>query len=463
MKKLVLFMVILFSLSNIFAKDLSSNIDFNSLEKYLEETVTANHVPGMAFVLTNSKNTLFAKTFGQCKNLDQQFFLGSESKSFTALCIMQLSEKKLLNLDDDISIYLPDYSFSKKVTVKSLLNQVSGFDTHMKLNNVKVTNRYGKYEYANINYDLLGKIIETVSGTSYEDYIKKNVFDPLEMNGSIANADKVKNSERLLTGNRNYFGFFITGDADYPTEKSWFHEPAGFITSTPNDYAKYLRMYLNNGLSERNQIIAQESSIKSMWYDNVEISKNEPARYGMGWNCLEENGTTFLSHGGQVENYITYMLVIPQRDLAFTFMINGNDHLVMNALMDKTIPGLVSILNGGQECKINRFSYLVFHSILDFFYFLIIAFSTFILIKSIRQRKNSFKGSKKNIIHSIIEYIVWPVFLLLLPRIIAATPMWVVKSFVPDMFYTLIAGVVLSLTGLLVRALSEIRIHGINK
>ena len=124
-------------------------------DSYLAEIVRAYHIPGMAFFISDPEKTLFSKCVGQCRGMDRQFFIGSMSKSYTALCIMQLAEKGLVNLDEDISAYLPAYAFAKKVSVRSLLNQTSGFDTHMKLHNAKLTKSYGSYEYANVNCGLL--------------------------------------------------------------------------------------------------------------------------------------------------------------------------------------------------------------------------------------------------------------------------------------------------------------------
>lgn len=149
---------------------------FEKLDSYFDEIKKAYHIPGLAVIITDPNQTLYSKNLGQCTDSGQQFFLGSMSKSFTAFSVMQLVEKDLINLDDDISVYLPEYKFEKKVSVLNLLNHTSGFNTHAKFADFKITESYGKYEYANINYDLLGKIIEKVSGMTYADYVAENIF-----------------------------------------------------------------------------------------------------------------------------------------------------------------------------------------------------------------------------------------------------------------------------------------------
>ena len=408
-------------------------------DSYLAEIVRSYHIPGMAFFISDPEKTLFSKCLEQCGDMDRQFFIGSMSKSYTALCIMQLAEKGLVNLDGDISAYLPDYAFAKKVSVRSLLNQTSGFDTHMKLHNARLTKSYGSYEYANVNYDLLGKIVEAVSGMSYEAYVREHVFLPLAMNDSMADAGKAKDSGKLLRGNRNCFGFFVRGDADYPTEKSWFHEPAGFLAITPADHAKYLRMYLNGGRTEQGGQIISSESVDAMWYDNVPIGTKYDAYYGMGWNYMEWDGMKVVFHGGQVENYITYMFILPGRGLAVCFMVNGNDEFGMNALMDNAFWDSLSILNGKPAKKVNHAAYVLIHLALDVLYLCMILLSLFLLVRAFARKRKP--------VLMLLGYAVWPVFLLVFTKLLFDTPLWVVKYFVPDLFWVIVVCVTLSLAG----------------
>ena len=422
-----------------------SDEQISRFDSYLDEITEAYHIPGMAFFITDSEKTIFSKTFGQCVSMDQNFFVGSISKSYTALSVMRLVEKGLINLDDDISVYLPEYSFPKKVSVLSLLNHTSGFNTHAKLHNAKITGSYGKYEYANVNYDLLGKIVEKVSGKSFAEYVQENIFTPIGMSKSQADAKKMKGDKNLLLGNRNFFGIFVTGDADYPNEKSWFHEPAGFMNLTPNDHAKYLRMYLNGGITEQGERIVKKETIDSMWYENVPIGSDN-AFYGRGWNYMEHDGMKIVFHGGQVENYISYMFILPEKNLAVCFMVNGNDEFGMNELMDNAFWDSLSILKGAEPKKVNHAEYVLIHIFLDIAYLLVILFSAFLLIKSFRTSKKS-KGRIKKIVLAILGYAVWPFLLLFCTKIFFGTPLWVVKSYVPDLYLTILAGSVLSIFG----------------
>ena len=451
MKKLFLLLTLFVLGISCFAED-----RFQRLEKYITEVNEAYHIPGMGFIVTTPEKPIIEKAYGECTSLDQQFYIGSMSKSYTALCVMQLVEKGLVHLEDDISVYLPDYKFEKPVTVLALLNQTSGFDTHAKLHNVKITDMYGKYEYANVNYDLLGKIVEAASGHTYEDYVQQNIFGPLGMADSRANAWAVKDSPKLLLGNRNYFGFFKRGEAVFPVEKSWFHEPAGYIATTPHDHAKYLRMYLNGGKTggAENSIISSDS-IKTMWYKNVPLGeKDYDAYYGMGFNYMKYKDTPMIFHGGQVENGITYMYILPEEQLAVCFMINAGDEFVMNNLMNNVIWESIDIINGAEPAKVNHATYILLHILYDFIYLLMIGFSVLILIKAIKSKPGF---AIKKLICGVTGYILWPVLLLTFSELFFDTPLWVVKLYVTDLFIIIVTIAIISFSAGVIRCVKLFR------
>ena len=460
MRKLFLIFTLLLTAAMSVWAEVHTDDRLQKLEIYLDEVAEAYHIPGMACVITNPKEALFEKTYGQCTSLDRQFYIGSMSKSYTALCIMQLVEKGLVSLDADISLYLPDYKFLKPVTVLALLNQTSGFDTHAKVHNVKQKKSYGKYEYANVNYDLLGKIIEAASGQTYEAYIQQNVFEPLGMADSKANAWAVKDSPKLLEGNRNYFGFFKQGPAVFPVEKSWFHEPAGYIATTPHDHAKYLRMYQNEGKavygSEAPEArILSPEGIQKMWFKNVsEGDKEFDVYYGMGWNYMNWKGQSVLFHGGQVENGITFQYILPDKKLAVCFMINASDYLVMNNLMNGVIFGSIEVLNGGQTVKVKHSTYILMHLLIDLIYLLILGLSIFILYKAIKSKPGF---TVKKIICGITGYILWPLLLLTGIKLFANTPLWVVRLFVTDLYIIIVTSIICSFGAGIIRCVKVMR------
>jgi len=102
-----------------------------------------------------------------CTSADQTFIIGSLSKSFTAVCVMQLVEQGAIDLDAPAALYAPGYGVPSVVTVRDLLNQTSGFGYFQPLADATVGETLGSFSYSNANYDLLGRIVENVSGETY--------------------------------------------------------------------------------------------------------------------------------------------------------------------------------------------------------------------------------------------------------------------------------------------------------
>ena len=144
--------------------------------------------------------------------------LGSVSKSFTALAIMQLVEQGKINLKEPVQTYIPwfqiaDQEEAEKMTIQHLLNQTSGLSTYdgqvaiskgdqtlkehiQSLTNTELTYPVGEqYQYSNLNYGILGLVVEEVTNKSYQEYINEYIFKPLEMNNSYADPkDDINNT-----------------------------------------------------------------------------------------------------------------------------------------------------------------------------------------------------------------------------------------------------------------------------
>jgi CubicO group peptidase (beta-lactamase class C family) len=233
------------------------------------------------------------------------FQVGTITKQFTAAAIYKLKEKGLLATQDKISKYIPDYPNGNKITIKDLLNNTSGIPEYSIL--VKDTEP-GKHtytpkelieifkdkplsfepgtnsEYSNSNYILLGYIIEKVSGTSYEDYIKTNIFTPLGMNnsGMLNNKDKVKG---MAIGYSH-----ISSDSK---GKSSGIEPS-LLYSTGEAYSTVEDLLI--------------------WYNNLRPSKllsesslNEMFTLSMGWFPNRTLGDDTVSNSGSIGGFTSYI------------------------------------------------------------------------------------------------------------------------------------------------------------
>ena len=231
---------------------------YEQIDAYLSDAASKAHFPAMSVTIVDQENVLLAKTYGKCESTDTPFLLGSVSKSFTALCVMQLVEQGKIDLDKNIGEYLPEARGGNLITVRQLLNHTSGLGEHQNLTNYKIVGKQGVHVYANVNYSLLGKMIERVSNQSYESYVSANIFAPLNMTHSAATLEKsIENG--LIGGYENWFGGNVKTKPKYPNPSdAWISVPAGYLTASTADLGKYLQMYLNDGQG----IISSERAFK---------------------------------------------------------------------------------------------------------------------------------------------------------------------------------------------------------
>ena len=411
--------------------------DYSSIDKQIAEDIEKYHIPAMAVAVVNKDSVLFEKTYGNCESANQPFIIGSMSKSFTAIAIMQLYEQGKIDLESQIDEYIDTSEWFEnntdhsRITVKDLLNHTSGITTFQAFGSLKSTVQYGSYEYANVNYGLLGLIIEAVSGMSYEQYIEQNIFEPIGMSHSAASLEKSKENG-LIEGYRNYFGIPVAGEPDYPdkiNKGTWTNIPAGYLSSSLTDMEKYLQMYLCGG-----ENILSSESIDRMFYDNVPAG--DGTYYGMGWNYVTGMySQPVLMHAGLVENYTSNMFIIPEKSIAVVVLVNMNDYLVCNNLLGNVVMPLL----GEHKQKLPNL-YLILHAVIDVICFVIFFIS---IHSAVTLKKWRIKTSEKKLfVSDIIRHMILTILLLSVPPIMA-TPYKVVWLFAKDIMLVIIINAVL--------------------
>src|SRR5258705_8901247 len=208
---------------------------FPIIDKIFKDYADSNHLPGVAYGLVVDGKLVYKGNIGYT-DIDKKtpvyyfslFRNASMSKSFAAMAILKFRDEGKVNLDDPAYLYIPELKNLKyptadapHITVRHLLSHSAGFpednpwgDRQLADTDKDLLELIGKqlsfsnppgiaYEYSNLGFALLGKIITTVSGMRYQDYIKKNVLEPLGMRtttyeyGDVA-ADKLAHGYRLL-------------------------------------------------------------------------------------------------------------------------------------------------------------------------------------------------------------------------------------------------------------------------
>lgn len=322
----------------------AQNDSTQAIDTYVANQMDQYNIPGLALGIIKNDEILYAKGLGAADSSGREvtaqtpFIIGSVSKSFTALAIMQLVEKELIRLDDSIDRYLPGFtasyqSTSQRITVRQLLHHTSGMkpfydgmvdeDTTIEqlangwLNNTELNAAPGqKSEYSNANYILLGAIVQRVSGLAFGEYVSENIFQPLDMKHSyVSKKEALENG--LATGHQKWFGFPIEADLPY-FECSL---PEGQIISCAEDMLHYVSALLNKGVYQGKQILSA-SGVEALFNTDVRedyvpagIDGTE-SYYAFGWRVIY-SGTTLnmIQHTGETGNYHANVILRPKEGI----------------------------------------------------------------------------------------------------------------------------------------------------
>lgn len=436
----------------------------DALEEYIMTEMADAHVLGMGISIVSEDRELYCAAYGAAQKTESDFVLGSLTKSITAAGIMHLKEAEELKLSDTVSDYLTGYDAVADVTIQELLNQTSGIAMDATMSDLKAEGTRGKFEYANANYNLLGLIIESVSGMTYEEYISDNLLDPLKMTSTYSISHSKELSSDVVPAYQNYFGFPVKKDYRYQDDDDWIKVPSGYMMSNVKDMGRYLQMYLNDGSK-----ILDKESIQEMLHGDVDTSTDSSVtedmfggdgKYGMGWIEKEVNGTQILYHTGKVENTTTAMVLLPEKNIGITMMFNSMDFLVGQNLIEKMEEGIVSIELGDKPVDLDSNAYMQQHAIIDgvILLALILAWLPIMMMGFWSHRRRNRVFSIPGILIDVLIHIALPtVALVILPQLV---PVFMMKQFVPDIFIAIMViigslylGAVIKLIAMIVYAI----------
>ncbi len=337
--------------------------------------VAANQIPGLAFGVAREGEVLTGDGVG-FRNIEEKlptgpdtvYGIGSITKSFTCLALMQLQERGLLSVDDPVVKWLPEFSLPgdacvEGITLHHFMTHTSGLpplrslyhamirsmkadpsaeeavekmgdlepiDDYDDLMNLIPTLEFellgepGKYfSYSNDGYALLGAVIERAAGQSYAEYLDENILGPLGMDHTTVNAEAVKEFEEVT---ELYTAKDEEGKQMVHHSPGWWEFPAmvaaGRLMSTVSDLLKYLEVYRCRG-TVNGQQIASEESISLMMHPHVTIDGSRDAHYGYGLTVQQDyHGVTLVGHGGGIKGVSADILLAVEDGLTAAALSN---------------------------------------------------------------------------------------------------------------------------------------------
>lgn len=410
------------------------------LDDYLDEAFPACGMPGAAVAVVDADGVRYLRCLGDVTDADQTFLVGSLSKSMTAVAVMQLVDAGLVSLDDPAGAYAPELGVPGSVTVRDLLNQTSGFGYYESLAEASVGESAGTFSYANANYDLLGRIVEDVSGQSFGAYLRGHVFGSLGMDD--ASAGSGADSASWAPGHRSWFGAWVADGFEHEEgPDAWGGPSSGYVRASIDDMASYLRMYLNSG-----EGVLSPDALHQMVFSRVPDPAGD-TYYGMGWTTFAwDDGELVMSHDGQVENYVARMCVIPGRSLGVVVLADGNDEFGGNESFFSLADGVTSIAVGGVADVPDVSARLAEHALYNFVYLACVCAAAVPLACALRGRRSL------GVAWEVALHVALPVSLLLLPRMELGMRLRDFCDFYPDQALVLLACCVLLLAGGVARA-----------
>jgi len=344
------------------------------LEAFLDGIMSAHmethHIAGATISVVKDGKLFFAKGYGFSDIKGKKpvladrtlFRIASISKLFTWTAVMQLVEQGKLDLNTDVNTYLKDVqvpaTFPQPITLTHLFTHTPGFEDIMSYAARKSDELVplGKFirtwmptrvwppgqftAYSNYGTAMAGYIVELVSGVPFEDYVEQNIYGPLGMErSSFRQPPPPVLAQDVSTGYRYKNGVFKAEDfellnGDYP---------AGSMSTTATDIARFMIAHLQNGEFEGQRIL-KEDTAKLM---HARLFSHDPRIGGNAYGFWERhlNGLSILEHGGDIMCFHSLFMLIPEKNVGFFVSYNsvGSSGLaryeLFQAFLNRYYPG----------------------------------------------------------------------------------------------------------------------------
>jgi CubicO group peptidase (beta-lactamase class C family) len=353
------------------------------LDGYIEEAMKRWRIPGLAIGIVKDDHLVFAKGFGVRelgkpeKVTERTFFaMASQSKAFTATALGLLIDKKKLRWDDPVTKYLPclqmhDPYVTRELTVRDLLCHRCGLGTWQgdlvwygsDLSRKEVLERVrylepefsfrSRFGYCNLMFAAAGDIIPAITGTSWDDFLKRRFFEPMGMSRTntdvraMERLDDVARPHTLVKGKVVPVAYRLTpGSA-----------PAGAINSCVKDWARWIRLQLNHGTLEGRRLVPAEI-IRETWTPQTLVNARPEgdrlnfSAYGLGWALREYEGRFVISHSGGLDGMLSLSVLVPEERLGVVVLTNYDEQEFYAALPYHVIDAYLNLSHNDREGRL---------------------------------------------------------------------------------------------------------------
>jgi len=313
--------------------------ELGRIDAFLSEEYPQNQT-GAAVLIAKEGETIYRKAFGLANvkkkkslNTEMIFQLGSMTKQFTSAAVLQLVEQNKVALDDKIQKYVKYYpEKGYEITIEHLLSQTSGIPNFFDVDEDELhllsqehsprqlIEYYAdqtllfepgtQFQYSNSNYPLLGVVIEEVSGLTLEEYLARNIFQPLEMKSTNLWYRKDFKKKRIPQGYRVEEGELVCS----PKVVGSVVYAVGGIVSTVDDLLTWNRAL-------RNRTLLSDDIVNQLTTEKTTLD-GKGTGYGYGFFIEELQGRKTVEHGGLLYGFTCDALYLPERDIFVCVLAN---------------------------------------------------------------------------------------------------------------------------------------------
>lgn len=353
--------------------------------------------PGVSIAIVENGKTTLARGWGVRKMGEQApvdahtiFQTGSTGKAMTAAALAVLVDEGKIGWDDPVIKHMPwfrmyDPWVTREITIRDLLVHRSGLGlgqgdlmfvprTHLTRKQTVERVAYLKpktsfrsaYAYDNILYAVAGQLIEEVTGQRWEDFIRARVLRPGGMNDATSDSE-----ERFSAPNRSWPHARLSGPVRGLGDQQVLNErdelgrngaPAGGLALSADDMAAWLKIQLAHGALPDGKRLFSEAQATEMWTpvtpipitqlpDQLKPAQATQQAYALGWQVQDYRGHRIIQHGGGVFGSITRVVIIPDKNVAFSIMINSEESGMLLGLTYQLLDHYLGVPDYGWTTK----------------------------------------------------------------------------------------------------------------
>ena len=329
------------------------------------------HTPGVAMAIIQDGKVIFSRGFGY-RDLEKklpvtprtQFVLASLTKAFTAFVMGTLVDEGTLEWDTPIKTYLSNFQMNDKeaadnISVRDLLRHTTGLPEHdavwfnsnvtaedfiARLPHLESNKKFrSAWQYNNAMFGIAGYVAQTISKQSWEMLVSERILKPLGMKQTFFSIEDTLKREVAFPYE------FWDGQVQRITMRDIRNMiPAGGLNSCLEDVVLWLKMQMNGGKFNKKTLI-QEATLKEMHTPQfamtplIGMPEITPVGYGLGWNVLDYQGHSLISHSGYIDGFSNYIAFLPEDNIGIVVLTNADKCLLAQILTYEAFDRLLQL------------------------------------------------------------------------------------------------------------------------